>query len=308
MVSIIIPYYNRPEKLNRCLDSVLGQTYQDFEILVVDDYSEVPLTLNLDPRIKIFRNSVNLGPGLSRNVGLENAKGKYIAFLDSDDYWDSQFIQTCINEFETVENNPVMVFTNTLSISNEGSSPKRKWKEITETILPNILINKRPWATSSCLWRADLVENVKWINSRNWEDYAFDVSVALKCNNVSQIDKFLVFYDAEGDDKLSNQKFEISIINQNTSILHISDSLFHSEFRNHSEVRNAIKILLINHIISIVRSKKKDKRLIQSITVEFKKWSSNSLGLYIDIINIFPTNIQLRSLRDLKSRIREDSF
>ena len=92
MTSIIIPYHNRPVKLKRCLNSIFQQTYQDFEILIIDDYSKTPLQLEVDNRVRILRNRKNLGPGLSRNVGLDNAKGEYIAFLDSDDYWDKEFL------------------------------------------------------------------------------------------------------------------------------------------------------------------------------------------------------------------------
>ncbi len=261
MVSIIIPYYNRPEKLERCLNSVLKQTYQDFEILVVDDYSTVPLTLNLDSRIKIFRNLKNLGPGLSRNVGVDNTNGDFIAFLDSDDYWDSLFLQKCLEQFQNVNNNPVMVFTNTLSVSKEGSVPKRKWRSRSETILPNILLNNRPWATSACLWRADIVKSIKWIDRRNWEDYVFDVSVALINNKVSGINEFLVFYDAEGDDKLSKSNFLNRNIEWTYSLIEIFKLLKNSEFFNNPKLR----IIIINNLISSLELMKRENYLEPSL-------------------------------------------
>ncbi|HLV93501.1 MAG TPA: glycosyltransferase family 2 protein [Aequorivita sp.] len=303
MVSVIIPYYNRPEKIRRCLDSVLNQTYQKFEVLVIDDCSTDPLIIDNDPRIKVFRNEKNLGPGLSRNVGLDNAAGKHIAFLDSDDYWSSDFLKKCLKGFEVAINNPVMVFANTFSVTKDGVSPRRVWQEEISTILPNILIDKRPWATSACVWKAKVVKNIKWIDSRNWEDYAFDVSVALKCNNVFSIDEFLVFYDAEGNDKLSQERFEITIINQNRSILFISSSLFYSQFRNNQIVRKAITILLINHLISNLQTKSKNKRLIILTKAEFKKWNKVSLNIFIIFLSFFPMNVQLRTLRHLKKRI-----
>lgn len=251
MVSIIIPYYNRPKKLKRCLNSILIQTYQDFEILVVDDYSTIPLNLEGDSRIKVFRNQKNLGPGLSRNVGLENFNGEYIAFLDSDDYWDSFFLQKCLEQFKDANNNPGMVFTNTLSVTKTGSFPKRKWETRTETILPNILINNRPWATSSCLWRADIIKNTKWINTRSWEDYVFDVCVALKCNNVSQIDEFLVFYDVEGNDKLSKSNYFNRSIEKTYSLLKIHMLLKNTRYIKIGELRVEIVKELITSLETI---------------------------------------------------------
>lgn len=301
MVSVIIPYYNRPEKIRRCLSSVLEQTYQHFEIIVVDDHSAISLIVDNDPRIRVFRNQKNLGPGLSRNVGLDNAKGKYIAFLDSDDHWDAHFLHKCLKQFKVADNNPGMVFTNTFSVTDEGVIPKRKWDKKTETILPNILINNRPWATSSCLWKANIIKDVKWISSRNWEDYAFDVSVALNCNQVSQIDEFLVFYDAEGVDKLSNQKDEEIRVSKSTSILQISKTLIHSDFSADLQVKAAITRQLINNIIAILETKSKDHTLIWPLINELEKWNGFKMGLYIRVIIYFPINIQLRFLRRLKA-------
>ncbi|MEO8773217.1 MAG: glycosyltransferase family 2 protein [Gelidibacter sp.] len=301
MVSIIIPYYNRPEKIRRCLSSVLEQTYQNFEIIVIDDHSSIPLTVNNDPRIKVFRNQKNLGPGLSRNVGLDNAKGEYIAFLDSDDHWNAHFLHKCLKQFKLAKNNPGMVFTNTFSVTTDGVIPKRKWDLQTETILPNILITNRRWATSSCLWKANIIKDVKWISSRNWEDYAFDVSVALKCNKVSQIDEFLVFYDAEGLDKLSKQKYEEIIVSKSKSILQVSKTLIHSNFSTDLQVKEAITRQLINNIIAIIETRLKDHNLIWLIINELKKWNGFKMGLYLKLIIYFPVNIQLRFLRRLKA-------
>jgi len=90
-VSIVIPTYNRAQLLSRAIRSVLDQTYQNFELIVVDDGSKDDIekiidTFN-DDRIKYFRHSVNLGGSTARNTGIKNSCGEYIAFLDSDDEW-----------------------------------------------------------------------------------------------------------------------------------------------------------------------------------------------------------------------------
>lgn len=92
-VSVIILTFNRAELLRRALASVLDQTFRDFEIIIVDDCSsdntgEVISELSsTDGRIKYIRQPKNMGPGASRNAGLKNASGEYIAFLDDDDEW-----------------------------------------------------------------------------------------------------------------------------------------------------------------------------------------------------------------------------
>ena len=91
LISVIIPTYNRNESLKRCIQSVIFQTYQNFEILVMDDGStdgtkEIVTDFN-DPRI-IYEWDDNWGgPAKPRNRGIKKSSGEFIAFLDSDDWW-----------------------------------------------------------------------------------------------------------------------------------------------------------------------------------------------------------------------------
>lgn len=88
-VSIIIPTYNRAQLLPRALETVLSQTYKDFEVIVVDDGStdNTPeIMKQFEGRVKYIRKE-NGGSASARNRGIEESKGEYIAFLDSDDYW-----------------------------------------------------------------------------------------------------------------------------------------------------------------------------------------------------------------------------
>lgn len=86
-----MPCHNDAEYLKETIGSVIAQTFKDWEILLVDDCStdnslEIAESFN-DERIRIFKNEKNSGAAFSRNVATENARGKYIAFLDADDYW-----------------------------------------------------------------------------------------------------------------------------------------------------------------------------------------------------------------------------
>lgn len=93
LVSIITPAYNSEKFIAETIVSVQNQTYENWELIVVDDCSsdktaEIVLSfLEKDPRIKYIRNEYNRGSAYSRNVALQNANGKWIAFLDSDDVW-----------------------------------------------------------------------------------------------------------------------------------------------------------------------------------------------------------------------------
>ncbi len=98
VVSVIIPVYNQESCLGTCLDSILEQDFADFEIILVDDASSdftfqvCELYAKKDERIKLFINEKNRGQGYSRNIAFEKARGKYITFVDSDDYIQSPLL------------------------------------------------------------------------------------------------------------------------------------------------------------------------------------------------------------------------
>ena len=98
LVSIIIPYHKKKKYIKETIKSVLRQTYQNFEILIIyddtdkDDLNYLLKIFGKNKKIKILKNFKNLGAGLSRNKGINKAKGKYIGFLDSDDIWNKNKI------------------------------------------------------------------------------------------------------------------------------------------------------------------------------------------------------------------------
>ena len=100
-ISIITPNYNSSKYLNETIQSVLNQTFQDWEWLITDDCStdnsvEI-LGKQSDPRIKVFKAEKNGGAGHARNISLENATGRFITFLDADDFWEPNFLEAMVN-------------------------------------------------------------------------------------------------------------------------------------------------------------------------------------------------------------------
>ncbi|WP_062237239.1 glycosyltransferase family 2 protein [Fictibacillus sp. FJAT-27399] len=100
-VSVIIPTFNLEAYINRAVESVLNQTYQDFEIIIVDDFSTdstVKVVEKIfDERIHLLINDKNSGPSYSRNRALEKAKGEWIAFLDGDDWWEENRLELLLS-------------------------------------------------------------------------------------------------------------------------------------------------------------------------------------------------------------------
>lgn len=106
LVSVIIATHNREDLLPQAVDSILNQTYQDFEVIIVDDCSsdnspEVIRQLeNKDPRIRSIRSEQNIGPGAARNLGINKAKGEFIAIMDDDDLAEPERLKSEISAFE----------------------------------------------------------------------------------------------------------------------------------------------------------------------------------------------------------------
>jgi len=99
LVSVVIPCYNRENFVADAIESVLKQTYQNFEVILVDDgsadHTENVIQRYLsDPRIRFYKHDVNRGIAAARNTGIKNAKGEFIALLDSDDMWLPKKIET----------------------------------------------------------------------------------------------------------------------------------------------------------------------------------------------------------------------
>ena len=103
LVSIIIPYYKKKKYILKTINSILNQSYNQFEIIIIyDDENSSDLDyleklFKLEKKIKIIKNLKNIGAGFSRNKGIENAKGEFIAFIDADDIWKKHKLENQIN-------------------------------------------------------------------------------------------------------------------------------------------------------------------------------------------------------------------
>lgn len=114
-VSVVVPTYNRADVLPRAIESVLQQTYEDFELIIVDDGStdttkEVVQSYD-DERIRYVPLKTNNGANAARNTGIRQANGRYISFLDSDDEFRRGYLKECISKFQDEQESIGGVFT-----------------------------------------------------------------------------------------------------------------------------------------------------------------------------------------------------
>ena len=125
LVSVIMPVYNAEKYLDRSISSVINQTYDNLEILLIDDcstdnsYNILKEYAKKDKRIKVFHNQENQHVSETRNVGIRNSTGKYLYFIDSDDFIDNDYIEHLVNTAEK-ENADVVVNPNIYQYKNGG--------------------------------------------------------------------------------------------------------------------------------------------------------------------------------------------
>jgi len=178
LVSVIIPAYNAVAFISDAIESVLGQTYKNFEIIVIDDGStdSTPRLLSkYKPTIKIF--SINhSGPASARNVGIRNSSGKYIAFLDADDLWEKDKL---LKQIMYMEKNSDLGFSYTYAICFSDCDGKKIYsKELRCNLEGNVfqnlfwsnfIVNSTVMVKRICLEKVGLLDESKDIIGS--EDY-----------------------------------------------------------------------------------------------------------------------------------------
>lgn len=217
LITVIIPFRNRSEVVYRALDSVYDQEYRPIEVILVDDASVSDLDINKysidnDIQIRLLKNEYNVGPGASRGRGRQVASGQFIAYLDSDDYWDKSFLAKLYHRLSQSKELG-MAFSNTVKIENNIIVEHRFSQEEVKNIIPN-LFNKRYWSTSSCLWRSKVSLAANWYPFRDHEDYLHDFYSASINNNCSAIREELCYKVQDAPERIprSNREFFKTII------------------------------------------------------------------------------------------------
>lgn len=210
LFSIIIPVYNTGRYLNRCLDSVLRQTFKNWEVIIVDDGSNDKLTLQIcdeyarkDSRFKVFHKK-NEGQLLTRKLGISHAKGDYFCFLDSDDFWNHKLLEKVNRVIIQTECDVVLFRFRRRGTRRNAASPKlfKNGEILTPNDIKKIIYHlfTDSHLNNLCLKvvRASIMENEDNMSSfadvRYGEDLLQSVPVILKAKKIYYLNKILYYY------------------------------------------------------------------------------------------------------------------
>lgn len=215
-ISVIIPVYNAEKTLHRCVDSILVQTFSDFEVLLIDDGCKdnsgniCDEYAKKDSRVKVVHKD-NGGVSSARNVGLDKAKGEWITFIDADDYIASDF-------FSVIDNNDCDFI---IGQSQHFDPSGKYW--YSERLSPQKVLSeekKRDFLEHNLLWhimrtpwgkffKRDLIASIRFDEGMKvGEDTVFVHDYLLHCTNIAVVDSTTYYY-FDSDDNV-NVKYSMS--------------------------------------------------------------------------------------------------
>ncbi|EGP5042684.1 TPA: glycosyltransferase family 2 protein [Enterococcus faecium] len=207
-VSVIVPVYNREMTIERTIKSVLKQTFRNFELIIVNDGSvdrsleTVTDYAKKDNRIKIFSQN-NSGVSVARNRGIKESLGKYICFLDSDDTYESSFLEKMVATAEL--NNADVTYSGHFYVYNNKKKPARI-KFVKEKIFLNYLKNKTTPHTNSWMIRKSFLKENKIlfeVGNNLGEDMLFFSSILCLQPAVAYVKEHLTNYYVDTENSLS---------------------------------------------------------------------------------------------------------
>ena len=188
LVSIITPCYNASKTIDRCIRSVLNQSYNNWEMIIVDDFStddsESKVESYDDDRIKSYKNASNSGPAASRNHAISYAQGRYLMFLDADDEWHEEKIMNQVRFMK--ENDYYFTFT---AYNRVKENNYNKIKVLETVDYKNLKRNTTIYTSTVCIDR-NTVKEIKmkkvyyddlicWLELLNYYGPAYSINEAL---------------------------------------------------------------------------------------------------------------------------------
>ena len=229
LVSVIMPTYNHARYLSESISSVLNQSYRDWELIIIDNYSQddtesvVREYAGKDPRIRYFQFSNNGIIAASRNHGIRQAQGEYVAFLDSDDIWMPEKLDEQMKVFEGMEGTG-LVYSRAVGFTDDGRHLHVMPKKIFSGNVFNRLLKNNFIGCSTVLVKNNILEEIGIFDVRtdlvSVEDYELWLRIA-RHNKAVGLNQILVKYRIHSQAVSMSQEVEREL-----RPLHALDSVF----------------------------------------------------------------------------------
>lgn len=232
LVTIIIPIYNAENSIEYCINSVIRQTYKNLQIICVDDGSLdnsvniIKLLLEMDNRIELIQKT-NGGVSKARNVGLKNARGKYIQFVDSDDVISEKMTETLVNNIRKHEADLVICGYKINGTEHKCSLKEKEYKNINMFFedffdIYNSTYLNPPW---NKLFIKDKILNLYDEKMSIGEDLVFNLNYIKDIECIKLLDECLYNYKADTENSLTTRFHENGFESLKKVILTVKDTL-----------------------------------------------------------------------------------
>ncbi len=213
-ISVIVPVYNAEPYLNRCINSVLAQTYTNWEMILVDDGSKDKSAVLIDEAAAkddrlVSIHQANAGAGEARNTGLSAATGDYVVFLDSDDYIDNEYFSLLIPKAETND----VVFVDVRQVDGEGKeicdeSVSKYKSETKDFFVRSQMTGKISWGGYRKAASLNLIRkhNIHYTNHKIGEEALYSFQLLSAAERIGFLDEKPVYFYVNRDDSLSKSR------------------------------------------------------------------------------------------------------
>jgi glycosyltransferase involved in cell wall biosynthesis len=217
LVSIITPTYNSEKFISASIQSIQAQTHYNWELIIIDDCSNdktleiVNNALQLDSRIKLYSSDKNEGTGAARNIGVANSKGNYISFLDSDDLWMPNKLESQLNFMK--KNNLPFTFSFYECIDEEGLNMSIR-KEAPKLTTYRKLFFCNYIGNSTAIYNAEILGKIPIYKIRKRQDWMLWLTILKKIKVAQPIPEVLAYYRVRKN-SISASKIELLKFNFN---------------------------------------------------------------------------------------------
>ncbi len=276
-ISVIVPVYNVEKYLNKCLTSLIKQTYKNFEIIVINDGSiDNSLAIcnkyaNKYDNVKVY-DYKNAGVAHARNVGIKKATGDYLLFVDSDDYIDEKLLEN-LNEFLKKNDCDIVCFDMYKVVNNVNTYYHTSNSLVKDNIKRYIIGDSGP---CNKLIKKKLFNNLKFMEKIYYEDLATMPILALYTNKIEFLEEPLYYYVQRDNSIMHQKKFSEKLLDIFTSL----DNVYEVYDGNY---KDEIEYLYITHLLRSASmrfleyddTKEYLKEINDIIRTRFPNWKKN---------------------------------